>query len=96
MFRSNNHTLININSHKDLQNESQALTGSNFWVLLYMTVILLVSNSITSTIRTYRHSLPYIRVNIIIILNHYLVEVFNVFVVITVFKKNKFTDKITL
>ncbi|XP_023333462.1 uncharacterized protein LOC111705217 [Eurytemora carolleeae] len=52
----------------------------NFLVFFYMLIILLIANITTCTIRGYRESLPYLRVNIILILNYYLVEIFNAFV----------------
>ena len=56
----------------------------NFLVFFYMLIILLIANITTCTIRGYRESLPYLRVNIILILNYYLVEIFNAFVSVVV------------
>ena len=50
----------------------------NFIVFNYMLILLLVSNLSSAGIRGYtRRSLPYLRINIILILNYYLVETFN-------------------
>ena len=56
----------------------------NFFVFCYMFIILLISNIATWTMRRYKRSLPYLRINIILILNSFLVETFNVIVSMTV------------
>ena len=58
----------------------------NFFVFCYMFINLLLSNIATWTIRLrgYKRSLPDLRINIILILNSFLVETFNVIVSITV------------
>ena len=53
---------------------------ANFGVFFYMCILMLVSNMATSTLRSYRKSLPFLRINQILLLNGYLVEVFNIFV----------------
>ena len=53
---------------------------TNFYVFFYMCILMLVSNMATSTLRGYRRSLPFLRINQILLLNGYLVEVFNTFV----------------
>ena len=63
---------------------SNVLEVINFFVFCYMFINLLVSNIATWTIRGYKRSLPYLRINIILILNSFLVETFNVIVSITV------------
>ena len=52
---------------------------ANFGVFFYMCILMLVSNMATSTLRSYRKSLPFLRINQILLLNGYLVEVFNIF-----------------
>ena len=52
----------------------------NFFAFFYMLITMLVSNLSTSTIRGYRRSLPYLRINLILLLNCLLVEIFNTFV----------------
>ena len=52
---------------------------ANFSVFFYMCILMLVSNMATSTLRSYRKSLPFLRINQILLLNGYLVEVFNIF-----------------
>ena len=49
----------------------------NILIFFYMVVLLVVSNLATCTFRAYRRSLSYIRINIIILLNGFLVETFN-------------------
>ena len=56
----------------------------SFLVFFYMITIFFTSNLITDTVRRYRRSLPYLRINIILILNCSLVEVDNAVVSITV------------
>ena len=56
----------------------------NFIVFNYMLILLLVSNLSSAGIRGYRRSLPYLRINIVLILNYYLVETFNTSVSIVV------------
>ena len=85
MILFSNQTLIKINKSNTLQIQNLTFREINIWVIFYIIILLLASNTITSTIRAYRHSLAYIRVNIIIILNHYLVEACNTFILITVF-----------
>ena len=56
---------------------SQLFQNFNPFVFLYMFIILIVSNVITSTIRGYKRSLSYMKINIILLLNYSLVEAFN-------------------
>lgn len=58
----------------------------NFFAFFYMLITLLVSNLSNSTIRGYRRSLPYLRINLILLLNCHLVEIFNTFVTFAVNK----------
>ena len=53
---------------------------ANFGVFFYMCILMLVSNMANSTLRSYQKSLPFLRINQILLLNGYLVEVFNIFV----------------
>ena len=56
----------------------------NFFTFFYMLITMLVSNLSTSTIRGYHRSLPYLRINLILLLNCLLVEIFNTFVTFAV------------
>ena len=50
---------------------------ANFYVFFYMFVLMLISNMATSILRKYRRSLPLLRINQVLLLNGYLVEIFN-------------------
>ena len=79
MNSDTNQTLINTNN--DNTNVFHLYT---FFMFSYMFIILFVSNISVGTIRTYRRSLPYLRINIILILNSYLAETFNAVVTVVV------------
>ena len=64
--------LVNVNNSPNV-----GFLNPNFIVFIYMLVILLISNLSAAAIRGYRRSLTYLRINIILILNYYLVETFN-------------------
>ena len=76
---ASNETLT-INVSKDLLNPKRVFFQIfYFLVFFYMIPILFTSNLITDTVRGYRRSLPYLRINIILILNCSLVEVYNAY-----------------
>ena len=74
-----NQTLININN-----DNKNVFHINTFFMFSYMLIILFVSNISVGTIRAYRRSLPYLRINIILILNSYLAETFNAVVTVVV------------
>ena len=84
MIKNDTKTSESIESYDSNILSSNVSEVFNFFVFCYMFIILLMSNIATWTIRGYKRSLPYLRTNIILILNSFLVETFNVFVSITV------------
>ena len=84
MALASNETLTRNVSKNLLNPERVFFQNFNFLVFFYMITIFFTSNLITDTVRGYRRSLPYLRINIILILNCSLVEVYNAVVSITV------------
>ena len=81
----NNQTFLIRNAERNVTNaQSKVFENFNFFVFSYMVIILVVANYFTYTIRGYKNSLPYIKVNIILLLNCCLADVYNIFVSITV------------
>ena len=73
-----NYNSFDINPSHNISNPRETFgKDSNVFLFLYMMILLLVSTTITIGIREYRRSLPYLKINIILLLNYYLVEVFN-------------------
>ena len=73
------------NAERNVTNaQSKVFENLNLFVFSYMVIILVVANYFTYTIRGYRNSLPYIKVNIILLLNCCLADIYNSFVSITV------------
>ena len=82
---SNNQTFLIRNAERNVTNaQSKVFENFNFFVFSYMVIILVVANYFTYIIRGYKNSLPYIKVNIILLLNCCLADVYNIFVSITV------------
>ena len=79
MNSDTNQTLINTNN-----NNKNVFHIYTFFMFSYMLIILFVSNISVGIIRAYRRSLPYLRINIILILNYYLAETFNAVVTVVV------------
>lgn len=65
---------------KDNTTLSQTNQNYRFFICPYMLLILLICNMANSSIQGYKRSLPYLRINIILILNTFLTQTFNAIV----------------
>ena len=85
VHNSDNSSIQNITSNTT-NPPNNDFNDFNFFAFFYMLITLLVSNLSNSTIRGYHRSLPYLRINLILLLNCHLVEIFNTFVTFAVNK----------
>ena len=63
--------------------------STSFTVFILELIMVLMSNLCTHMIRIYKNSVPHVKLNIIIVISHYIVELGNLLLIVQVWFNNK-------